>query len=68
MQSQVPGIRQSRNFVSKFGVQKYSSDARFMPKMAIFKQTMLNIANIKILKIFPSARESLSIQTSASEM
>ena len=42
------------------------SDAIFARKMDIFKQTILNIAYIKTLEIFPSARESLSIQTSTS--
>jgi len=47
----------------KVRVQKYSSDTLFTPKMDIFKQTILNTAYIKTLEIFPSARESLSIQT-----
>ena len=47
-------------------VQKDSSDTRFTPKMDIFKQTILNTPYIKTLEIFPWARESLSIQTSAS--
>jgi len=47
--------------------QKGSSDALFTPKIDIFKQTFLNTAYIKTLEeIFPSARESLSIQTSTS--
>ena len=52
----------------KVRVQKYSSDARFTPKMDIFKQTILNTAYIKTLEIFPSARESLSVQNSASRI
>jgi len=44
----------------------FSSDAVFTPKMDIFKQTILNTAYIKTLKIFLSARESLSVQTSIS--
>ena len=50
----------------KVRMQKDSSDTRFTPKMDIFKQTILNTAYIKTLEIFPSARESLSVQTSAS--
>jgi len=46
--------------------QKGSSDALFAPKMDIFKQAILNTANIQTLEIFPPARESLSIQTSIS--
>ena len=34
--------------------------------MDTFKQTILNTACIKTLEIFPSARELLSIETSAS--
>ena len=34
--------------------------------MPIFKQTILNTAYIKTLEIFPTARESLFIETSAS--
>ena len=51
---------------AKVRVQKYSSDTRFTPQMAIFKQTIHSTAFIKILEIFPSARESLSVQPSAS--
>ena len=51
---------------SKVRVQKDSSDTRFTPKMDILKQTILNTPYIKTLKIFPSARESLSVQTSTS--
>ena len=50
----------------KVRVQKDSSDALFTPKIVIFKQTILNTAYVKTLEIFPSARESLPIQTSAS--
>jgi len=46
--------------------QKGSSDALFTPKTDIFKQTILNTSCIKTLEIFPSARESLSIETSSS--
>ena len=55
-----------RNKNPKVRVQKDSSDALFTPKMDIFKQTILNTAYIKTLEIFPSARGSLSIQTSTS--
>ena len=44
-------------------VQKYSSDTFFTPKIDIFKQTIPNTSYVKRLEIFPSARESLSIQT-----
>ena len=47
-------------------MQKDSSDALFTPKIDIFRQTILNTAHIKVLEIFPLARESLSIQTSTS--
>ena len=50
----------------KVRVQKDSSDTRFTPKIDSFKQTILNTAYIKTLEIFPSARELLSVQTSAS--
>jgi len=50
----------------KVRVQKYSSDTLFTPKMDIFERTILNTAYIKTLEILPSARESLSIQTSES--
>jgi len=46
--------------------QNFSSDALFTPKIDIFKQTILNTAYIKTLEIFPSARESLSIERSTS--
>ena len=46
--------------------QKGSSDDLFTPKMATFKQTILNTSYIKTLEIFPPARESLSTETSAS--
>jgi len=48
---------------SKVRVQKYASDTLFTPKMDIFKQSILNTAYIKTLEMFPSARESLAIQT-----
>ena len=51
----------------KVRVQKFSSDALFTPKIDIFKQTILNTAYIKTLEIFPSAKESLYIQTSTSK-
>jgi len=50
----------------KVRVQKYSSDTLFTPKMDIFKRTILNPAYVKTPEILPSARESLSIQTSES--
>ena len=53
-------------WVCKVRVQTDSSDALFTPKIDIFKQTILNTAHVKTLEVFPSARESLSIQTSAS--
>jgi len=53
--------------ICKVRVQKFSSDALFTPKMDIFKQTILNIACIKTLEIFPSVRESLYIQNSTSK-
>src|SRR5205807_3568013 len=45
--------------------QRFSSDAHFTPT-DIFKQTILTTAFIKTLEIFPSAIESLSIQSSTS--
>jgi len=45
--------------------QNFSSDALFTPNIDIFKQTILNTAEIRALEIFQSARESLSIQTSS---
>ena len=52
--------------VGKVRVQKYWSDTLFTPKIDIFKEAILNTAYVKTLEIFPSARESLSIQTSTS--
>jgi len=46
--------------------QNLSSDAVCKPKIAIFKQTIVNTAYIKTLEIFLSAGESLSVQTSIS--
>ena len=46
--------------------QNFSSDALFALGVDIFQQTILNTAYIKTLEISPSARESLSIQTSIS--
>ena len=60
------GVDNMKPFITTVRGKKGSSDALFTPKIDIFKQTILNTAYIKTLEIFPSARQSLSIETSAS--